>query len=155
MWSSPAALVKVNLSASRLSTGPQSFCSQAAYQFRTSSPFVKFCPPNALALAGPGRLTAPTSAQAPVASRLLRDTTVVVIVPVIVIVRSPFHDAVRSALPDRDAGSPSIRTGWYVAVPNCSLRHRCDQPRLRLPGGRRDRSQSTMFLIPAFITFGS
>src|SRR5271157_3035217 len=90
IWSSPAALVKVKLSASRLSTGPQSLFSQAAYHFRTTSSFVKFCPPNALALAGSGRLTAPaTSAQAPVASRFLRDTAVLVIV--IVIVRSPFH----------------------------------------------------------------
>src|SRR6266436_4119397 len=85
MWSSPAALVKVKLSASRLSTGPQSFFSQAAYHFRATSSFVKFCPPNALALAGPGRPTAPTSAQAPVASRFLRDTAI------LVIVRSPFH----------------------------------------------------------------
>src|SRR5260370_1303985 len=52
------------------------------------SSFVKFCPPNALALAGPGRLTAPTSAQAPVASRFLRDAAI------LVIVRSPFHDEV-------------------------------------------------------------
>src|ERR1035438_5871086 len=87
MWSSPAALVKVKLSASRLSTGPQSLFSQVAYHFRTTSSFVKFCPPDAPALAGPGRLTA-TSAQAPVASRFLRDTAV------LVIVRSPFHDVV-------------------------------------------------------------
>src|ERR1700720_2989068 len=92
MWSSPAALEKVKSSASRLSTGPQSFLSQAAYHFRTSSSFVEFCPPNALALAAPGRLTAPTSAQAPVASRFLRDTAILVLV--IVIVRSPFHDLV-------------------------------------------------------------
>ena len=32
---------------------------------------------------------------------------------------------------------------------------RCDQALLWLPGGRRDRSQSTMFRIPAFITFAS
>src|SRR5580704_5059702 len=88
MWSSPAALVKVKLSASRLSTGPQSFCSQAAYHFRTSSSFVKFCAPNALTLAGLGRLMAPTSAQAPVVSRSLRDTAM------LVIVLSPFHDEV-------------------------------------------------------------
>src|SRR6202023_1107981 len=80
MWSSPAALVKVKLSASRLSTGPQSLFSQAAYHFRTTSSFVKFCPPNALALASPGRLTAPTSAQAPIASRFLRDSAILVIV---------------------------------------------------------------------------
>jgi hypothetical protein len=60
--------------------GPQSFFSQAAYHFRTTSSFVKFCPPDALALAGPGRLTAPTSAQAPVASRFLRDTAILAIV---------------------------------------------------------------------------
>src|SRR5260370_41569561 len=88
MWSSPAALVKVKLSASRRSTGPQSFFSQAAYHFRATSSFVKFCPPNALAVAGPGRLTAPASAQAPAASRFLRDTAI------LVIVRSPFHDVV-------------------------------------------------------------
>src|ERR1700691_900968 len=80
MWSSPAALEKVKLSASMLSNGPQSVFSQAAYHFRTTSSFVKFCPPNALALAGPGSLTAPTSAQAPVASRFLRDTAILVIV---------------------------------------------------------------------------
>src|ERR1700728_265477 len=85
MWSSPAALEKVKSSASRLSSGPQSFCPQPAYHLRTISSFVKFCPPNALALAGPGRLAAPTSAQAPVTSRFLRDTAI------LVIVRSPFQ----------------------------------------------------------------
>src|ERR1700747_1423402 len=96
MWSSPAALEKVKLSASRLSTGPQSFCSQAAYHFRRISSFVKFCAADALALAALGRPIAPTSAQAPVASRFLRDTAILVPVVVIVpvIVRSPFHDLV-------------------------------------------------------------
>src|ERR1700731_2585194 len=47
----------------------------------------------------------------------------------------------------------SIRTGWYAECQTI-LTQRCDQPLLRLPGVRRDRSQSTMFLIPAFITFG-
>src|SRR5580700_5034842 len=85
MWSSPAALEKVKLSACMLSKGPQSFLSQAAYHFRTNSSLVKVGAPNALALADPGRLTAPTSAQAPVASRFLRDTAI------LVIVRSPFQ----------------------------------------------------------------
>src|SRR5580692_1800752 len=98
MWSSPAALEKVKSSASRLSSGPQSFFSQAAYHFRTTSSFVKFCPPIGVALAGPGRLTAPTSVQAPVMSTFLRDTAILVIV--IVIVRSPFHDVVCSASAD-------------------------------------------------------
>src|ERR1700719_3652949 len=40
MWSAPAALVKVKLSASRLSTGPQCHFSQAAYHLRTTSSFV-------------------------------------------------------------------------------------------------------------------
>src|ERR1700722_5376393 len=88
MWSSPAALVKVKLSASSLSTGPQSFFSQAAYHFLAISSFVKFCPPKALALAAPGRLTAPTSEQTPVVSRFPRDTVI------LVIVRSPLHDVV-------------------------------------------------------------
>src|SRR6267154_1603542 len=52
------------------------------------SSFVTSCPPNALALASPGRVTAPTSAQAPVASRFLRG------IVILVIVRSPFHDVV-------------------------------------------------------------
>src|ERR1700733_5675366 len=91
MWSSPAALVKVKLSASMASNVPKSFFSHAPYHLRTISSFVKFCPP-ALALAGPGRLTAPTSAQAPVVSSFLRDTPILVLV--IVIVRSPFHDLV-------------------------------------------------------------
>src|SRR5580698_1626195 len=88
MWSSPAALVKVKLSASSLSTGPQSFSSQAAYHFRTISSFVKFCPPDVLPLAGSGRHTAPTRAHAPVASRFLRDTAT------LFIIRSPFQDVV-------------------------------------------------------------
>jgi hypothetical protein len=52
------------------------------------SSFVKSCPRNALALASPGKVTAPTSAQAPVASRFLRG------IVILVIVRSPFHDVV-------------------------------------------------------------
>src|SRR5580700_9959596 len=108
MWSSPAALVKVKLSSSRLSTGPQSFFSQAAYHFRTISSFVKFCPPHALTLADVGKLTALTSAQAPVASRFLRDTAI------LVIVRSPFQGCSLKRSPDRDADCPSIHTGWYV-----------------------------------------
>src|ERR1700722_3634510 len=143
MWSSPAALEKVKSSASRLSSGPHSFCPQPAYHLRTTSSV------DVLALAGLVRLTAPTSAQAPVASRFLRDTAV------LVIGRSPFStDVVLSAPPDHDAYSPTIQTGWYVTAP-CCLRHRCNQPRFRLPGARRDLSQPTIFLIPAFITFGS
>src|SRR5215469_9686028 len=88
MWSSPFGLVKVKSSASRLSTGPQSLFSQAAYHFRTSSSLVKFCPPNVPALAAAGKLTAPAPirAQAPVASRFLRDTVI------LIIVRPPFHE---------------------------------------------------------------
>src|SRR6202035_3379250 len=97
MWSSPAALVKVKLSASRLSTGPQSFFSQAAYHFRTISSFVTFCPPHALTLADVGTRTALPSAQAPVASRFLRDTAI------LVIVRSPFQECSLKRSPDRDA----------------------------------------------------
>src|ERR1700758_4139724 len=108
MWSSPAALEKVKLSASMLSNVPKSFFSHAAYHLRMICSFVGFCPSNALALASPGRLTAPTSAQAPVASRFLRDTVI------LVIVRSPFRDVVRIASPDCDADCSSIQTGWYV-----------------------------------------
>src|ERR1700733_13758189 len=84
MWSSPAALVKVKLSASMASNVPKSFFSHAPYHLRIISSFVKFCPPDALALADPGRLTAPAIAQTPVASRYRRDTVI------LVIVRSPF-----------------------------------------------------------------
>src|SRR6516165_9168626 len=79
MWSSPAALVKVKFSASRRSTGPQSFFSQAAYHFRVTSSFVKFSSFKEPALANPGRFTVATSTQAPVASSFLRDTAMLVI----------------------------------------------------------------------------
>src|ERR1700723_829338 len=107
IWSSPAALEKVKSSASRLSSGPQSFWPQPAYHFRTTSSVVEF---DGLALASRGRLTAPTSAQAPLASRFLRDTLVETSVEtsvltsvrtaVLVIARSPFSsDVVVSARP--------------------------------------------------------
>src|SRR5580693_4301119 len=88
MWSSPAALVKVKLSASSIWNAPKSFFSHAAYHLRMVSSFVKSCPPNALALVSSGRVTAPASAQAPLASRFLRG------IVILVIVRSPFHDVV-------------------------------------------------------------
>src|SRR5262249_12790646 len=47
----------------------------------------------------------------------------------------------------------SIQTSWYVAARNYPSR--CDQPLLGLPGGRRDRSQPAIFLIPVFHTFTS
>src|SRR5215472_15720534 len=84
MWSSPAALVKVKLSASRLSTGPQSFFSHALYHFRMISSLVIFGSVNTGALA-PQRPTPPASVQIPVASRFLRDTVV------LFIVRSPLR----------------------------------------------------------------
>src|SRR6266436_8291140 len=93
MWSSPAALVKVKLSASSILNVPKSLFSHAAYHLRMISSFVTSCPPNALALASPGRVTAPTSAQAPVASRFLRD------IVILVIVRSPFHDVFETLSP--------------------------------------------------------
>src|SRR3984885_14482454 len=80
MWSSPAALVKVKLSASRASNVPKSLFFHAPYHLRTISSFVEFRPPDALALAAAGRLMALTSAQAPVASRFLRDIAILVIV---------------------------------------------------------------------------
>jgi hypothetical protein len=47
----------------------------------------------------------------------------------------------------------SMPTGWYVNT----LAHFAQsvQRRLGLAGGRKDRSHSTMFLIPAFITSAS
>src|SRR5580693_913370 len=90
MWSSPAALVKVKLSASRALNVPKSLFSHAAYHLRTISSFTKFCPLNALALSCPGRATAPTSPHAPVANSFLRDTVI------LVIVRSPFMIDVRA-----------------------------------------------------------
>src|ERR1700722_9449373 len=99
MWSSPAALEKVKLSASMLSGSCQSFCSHAAYHLLTTSSFVKFCSPQALALAGLGKLMELTNAQAPVASNFRRETALVafigtaaavVVIDAIVMARSPF-----------------------------------------------------------------
>src|SRR5580704_17405432 len=92
MWSSPAALEKVKLSASSILNVPKSFFSHAAYHLRMISSFVKSGPPDALALARPGRVTAPASAQAPATSKFLRR-----IVAVLVIVRSPFNDVASNA----------------------------------------------------------
>src|SRR5260370_6717002 len=88
MWSSPAALEKLKLSASSILNVPKSFFSHAAYHLRMISSFVKSGPPDALALASPGRVTAPTSPQPPFARIFLRG------VVILVIVRSPFHDVV-------------------------------------------------------------
>src|SRR5215469_9227315 len=85
MWSSPAALVKVKLSASRALNVPRSFFSHAAYHLWMISWFTEFCPPDAPALASCGRAAAPASAQAPVASRFLRDTAI------LVMAHSPFR----------------------------------------------------------------
>src|SRR6516165_1613632 len=120
MWSSPAALLKVKLSASRALNVPKSLFSHAAYHLRTISSFAEFCPVNALALSGPGRATAPTSAHAPVANSFLCDTVI------LVIVRSPFmmlcfvspFMMLCSGARDADA---DIRTGWYVTACNNSL----------------------------------
>src|SRR6516164_10431628 len=80
MWSSPAALLKVKLSAIRALNVPKSLFSHAAYHLRTISSLSEFCPVSALALSGPGRATAPTTAHAPVTSSFLRDTVILVIV---------------------------------------------------------------------------
>src|SRR5689334_9960624 len=88
MWSSPAALVKVKLSASNLSNVPKSFFSHAAYHLRTVSSFVPSCSPDALAFTSKGSVTAPASALLPVASRFLRG------IAILVIVRSSFLDEV-------------------------------------------------------------
>src|ERR1700690_1530602 len=80
MWSSPAALVKVKLSASRASTGPQSFFSHAAYHLRMTPSLVVLSPVDACALAAPGKPAAPASAQAPALSRRLRDTAILVMI---------------------------------------------------------------------------
>src|ERR1700676_4139394 len=78
MWSSPAALEKVKLSASRTSNGPQSFfsTSQVLYHFRTISSAVVLCPAPARALAVTENAAAPTSAQAPASSAFRRDTPI-------------------------------------------------------------------------------
>src|SRR5260370_38952868 len=78
MWSSPAALVKLKLSASKISNVPKSFFSHAAYHLRIISSFVKFCPPHALPLAGSGMLRVTARERVPVGRSFLRDTDGVV-----------------------------------------------------------------------------
>jgi hypothetical protein len=79
------------------------------YHLRMISSFVKFFPPNALALAGPGRLTAPTSAQAPVANRFLRDTAELVIAgsPFNVVSEHLSTPASRPTTPTPESKTPS------------------------------------------------
>src|ERR1700722_17171815 len=76
MWSSPAALVKVKLSANRASTGPQSFFSHAAYHLRMTSSLLVLSPVDAFA--PPGNPPPPASAQAPASSRRVRDNAIFV-----------------------------------------------------------------------------
>src|ERR1700730_4646862 len=71
MWSSPAALVNVKSSASRMSTGPQSFLAHAAYHLRIVSSLFGLSPVSACALANCGMPAAAASAHAP-ASRIVR-----------------------------------------------------------------------------------
>src|SRR5579872_1603897 len=87
IWSSPAALENVKLSASGALNVPRSLFSHAPYHLRISSSFGKARPSNAPALAGPAILTALTSAQAPVVRSFLRDTVILVVV----IIHSPFR----------------------------------------------------------------
>ena len=51
--------------------------------------------------------------------------------------------------------SLSLQTKRYVPVSNPLASSRSYQTRLRLLGRRKDLSQPTIFLTPAFITFGS
>src|ERR1700688_116892 len=71
MWSSPAALVNVKSSASRMSTGCQSFFSHAAYHLRIVSSLFGLSPVSARAPAICGMPAAAASAHAP-ASRIVR-----------------------------------------------------------------------------------
>src|ERR1700688_2244651 len=71
MWSSPAALVNVKSSASRFSTGRQSFLAHAAYHLRIVSSLFGLSPVAACALAICGMPAAAASAHAP-ASRIVR-----------------------------------------------------------------------------------
>src|ERR1700733_4893965 len=75
MWSSPAALVNVKSSASRTSTGCQSFCSHAAYHLRIVLSLFRLSPVSAFALAVCGTLAAAASAHAPDARIVRRDIT--------------------------------------------------------------------------------
>src|ERR1700733_8748112 len=74
MWSSPAALVNVKSSDSRMSTGCQSFFSHAAYHLRIVSSLFGLSPASACGLAICGMPAAAASAHAP-ASRIVRRDT--------------------------------------------------------------------------------
>src|ERR1700733_6421319 len=71
MWSSPAALVNVKSSDSRMSTGRQSFFSHAAYHLRIVSSLFGLSPVSACALAICGMPAATPRTHAP-ASRIVR-----------------------------------------------------------------------------------
>jgi hypothetical protein len=84
MWSSPAALEKVKLSACKLLKVSKSFFTHAVYHFRMISSFIEFWPSDVTAPVARGWPIPTASAATPVASRFLRDTVI------LVIVRSPF-----------------------------------------------------------------
>jgi hypothetical protein len=84
MWSLLSALEKVKLSASKASNVPTVLLFPRTVPLRDDLLDCQVLRSNALAPPGPGRVTAPASAQAPVASGFLRD----IVLPVIVC--SPF-----------------------------------------------------------------
>src|SRR5580692_7795185 len=72
----------------------------------------------------------------------------------------PFHQSLvrsRLGLPAsfECANSLGLQTEWYVPASHSFVRSRCNETRLPLLGWPKDLSQPTIFLIPAFITFGS
>src|SRR5271155_1918087 len=73
MWSSLFALVNVKSSASRMSTGRQSFFSHAAYHLRIVSSLFGLSPVSACALAICGMAAAAARAQVPASSIVRRD----------------------------------------------------------------------------------
>ena len=91
MWSSPAAIVKGEVIGEQAIHYPLA-PSLSSPRLRTTSGLPPRSSSSTLPMRWhlpiPGRLTAPTSAQASVASRFLCDTAI------LVIVRSPFHDVV-------------------------------------------------------------
>ena len=120
-------------------------------------------PASARAFAVTRSPVAPASAQAPALSAFRRDTPILVMS----ILLFPFLGLVASGAVlsvEKVAHLASLlvrampRPDEYrlVGMPEYRpILHDPFQPRLRLPGGRKDRSQSTMFLIPASITFAS
>src|ERR1700722_116647 len=145
MWSSPAALEKVKSSASKRSTGRQSFCSHAAYHLRIVSSFFGLSAVSGYALTLCGMPAAAANAYGPALSTVRRDMVIFLMMLISRISvpkhRAPVYDRESSACIALRRCGREIRQSGYRGGPNSTARdHDCAPAK----GWRRPVVQQTL-----------